>query len=487
MFSLSEIAAITNGQVILSPSSVILSEAKNLKLRVNSAKDPEQDPLAFGLRVTGVSCDSRTIKPGDLFIPLKGDHFDGHSFLKEVFLKGASAALSDHWVAIDHPIIVVKDTLKALQKLAQHYKKRFSVPTIAVTGSAGKTTTKECIGAALSNSFKIRVGVGNLNNHIGVPLNIFKLQPFDQCAVFELGANHSGEIKLLSEIVQPSVGVITGICPVHLEGFGSLERIYDAKLELADYLNDQQGTVIANGDDLDLKKRLQNRRFNLITFGKSHSCDYRISHLRTAENKILFNVNEKYHFQLKGYGLFNAPNALAAIATAAHFKINLEALSQSWIELPRIQNRFIIDHWSSCNLLIVDDSYNANPKSFEQAVESFKEIAKDRRKIIVVGDMLELGEQSSFYHELLGHFIAGQKIDALITVGSLSRFALNAFRKLNSKAVAIHFDKIEPACSYLTSNLREGDSVLIKGSHGVELFKIKPYLEEHFNITSASV
>lgn len=469
MFNLSEIAAITGGQVILKPEGL-------------------KDPKSFAsLRVTGVSCNSRTIKTGDLFIPLKGDRFDGHSFLKEVFLKGAAASLSDRSVALNYPIIVVSNTLKALQQLAQQYKKRFLILTIAVTGSAGKTTTKEYIGAILSDSFKVRVGVGNLNNHIGVPLNIFKLDLHDQYAVFELGANHSGEIKLLSEIVQPTVGVITDIYPVHLEGFGSLDKIYDAKLELADYLDEKRGTVIANGDDPILIKRLQNRKFNLITFGKSPSCDYRMSNLCMTEDKIQFVVNEKYYFQLKGYGLFNAANALAAIATAAHFKINLESLSQSWTELPQIQNRFGIDHWPSCNLLIVDDSYNANPKSFEQAIDSFKEIAKDRRKIIVIGDMLELGVQSDFYHESLGRYLANQKIDALIAVGSLSRIALNSFNKLNSRATSVHFDKIEQACSYLTLNLKDGDSVLIKGSHGMELCKIKPYLEEHFNITSASV
>ncbi len=461
MFTLREIAAVTGGKLI-----------------------SDYDHI----QVTGISCDSRSLKAGDLFIPLKGDRFDGHVFLKDVLGKGACAALSDHSVSFpDLPIIVVPNTLKALQQLAQQYKKRFPIPTIAVTGSAGKTTTKECIGRALSNQFKVKVGLGNFNNHIGVPLNVFQLDARDECAIFELGANHAGEIKLLAEIVQPSIGVITGIHPVHLEGFGSLQRIYDAKLELADYVEKQQGAMIASGDDPALIKRLKNRRFQLITFGASSGCDYQISNLRSGEDHIEFDVNGKYHFSLKGYGSFNAVNALAAVAVAGHLKMNLETLSKSWAELPLIENRFAIHHWPSQNLLVVDDSYNANPKSFEQAIESFKEMAKDRRKIIVVGDMLELGEQARSYHEELGRFLAAQKLDILIAVGSLSRFVLNEFRIINSHAVTAHFENMEDARFYLASNMKEGDAILIKGSHGMELYKIKPYLEERFNISSASV
>ncbi len=444
------------------------------------------DP-STGQTITGVSCDSRTLKKGDLFVPLKGEHFDGHTFLEDVFQKGASAALVDRPIKISHPLILVQDTLKALQQLASYYKKRFQIPTIAVTGSAGKTTTKECIGMAFSKFFKVRVSLGNWNNHLGVPLNLFQLNSSDQFMVLELGANHIGEIKVLSEMAQPSVGVITGIYPVHLEGFGSLEGIYKAKLELADYLDHEGGTVIANGDDPILVKRLQNRHFHLITFGTTRECDYQMSNLSVEDGTVQFNVNQKYHFNLKGYGSFNARNVLAAIATAGFFDLNLQSLSESWKELPKINNRFKIEHWQSHHLLVVDDSYNANPKSFEQAIESFKEIARDRRKIIVIGDMLELGEQACAYHENLGRFIAHQKIDVVIAIGPLSRYAIETLSRIDSHAIVYHFEKVEMACSSLISLLKEDDSLLIKGSHSMELYKVKPYLEERFNTTSASV
>lgn len=464
MLTLREIAAVTGGK---------------LNAGVFSGKE---------VLITGISTDSRTLQSGDLFIPLKGERFDGHAFLKEAFQKGAAVALTDHPVELNHRLIVVSDTLKALQQLAHYYRKRFRIPVVAITGSAGKTTTKECIGMALSSSaYQVRVGFGNLNNHIGVPLNLFNLRPSDECAVFELGANHGGEIKLLAEIVQPTVGVITGVYPVHLGGFGSLAKIYDAKLELADYLDQRGGTVIANGDDPVFMQRLQNRKFNVISFGTLPHCDYQISNVHAVNDHIQFDVNKNYHFKLKGHGLFNAVNALAAIATAGYFKVNLGKLSQSWLALPRVPNRFRIDRWPSHDLLIVDDSYNANPKSFQRAVESFKEIAKDRRKIIVLGDMLELGEQSRVYHEELGQLLASQKIDAVISVGPLSRFALNEFNRFHPDGLAVSCEHVEDASAYLASNLKEGDGVLIKGSHGIELHKIKLYLEERFNRSSAAV
>src|SRR3989338_2554366 len=292
------------------------------------------------LKVEGVSCDSRSIKRGELFLALHGVRFDGHAFLKDAFKKGAPCALVDQAVSCIAPIIVVDDTLKALQSLAHFHRRRFLIPTIGVAGSVGKTTTKECIGMALSQAFKVRVGCGNWNNHIGVPLNLFRLSPEDQFLVLELGANHPGEIKILSEILEPTVGVITGIHPTHMEGFGSLDGIYRAKLELADFLDQTRGTVIANGNDPELLKRLKERKFNLITFGTSPKCDYFLSRLEAHDGFLQFQVNGSFDFKLRGYGAFNVWNALAAIAVCGHFHLDLKALSQKWKELPQIEGRF---------------------------------------------------------------------------------------------------------------------------------------------------
>ncbi|MBI4358689.1 MAG: UDP-N-acetylmuramoyl-tripeptide--D-alanyl-D-alanine ligase [Candidatus Omnitrophica bacterium] len=430
--------------------------------------------------IVGVSSDSRTIQRGELFVALRGERFDGHAFLKEADRRGAAAALVEYKNGGRSSVIVVEDTLKALQRLARFYRAQFSIPAVAITGSAGKTTTKECIGAVLSEVFKVKLGFRNWNNHVGVPLNILKLSGEDQCLVLELGANHKGEIARLSEMAQPTVAVITTILPVHLEGFGSLEGIYQAKLEVADYLDRNGGTVIANGDDPKLVERLQGRKFSLITFGTKRSCDYVLSGLVVQDGLIYFRVNDRLEFRIRGQGAFNAMNALAAIATAGYFNLDLESLGEAWQALPKIEGRFHSDHIASRDILLVDDSYNANPKSFECALESFQDLARGRRKVVVVGDMLELGGEGRFYHEALGKMLARDGIDYLIGVGLLSRLVLDTFKALRPEGHVVYCEKAERANPYLLSILQDGDALLIKGSHGMKLEKIRPFLKEHF-------
>ena len=461
MFTLDEIAKVCQGKLI--------SGEKNLG-------------------ISRVSTDSRTIQKNDLFVALRGERFDGHAFLKEAFQKGAACALVDQKPSFGFPVVLVPDTLKALQRLARFYRALFSIPTIAVTGSAGKTTTKECIGVLLSDVFKVRVGFGNWNNHIGVPLNLFKLSADDQCLVLELGANHAGEIQTLAEIAQPTVGVITGIYPVHLEGFGSLEGIYRAKLELADYLDHTGGTVIANGDDPELVRRLRGRAFSLVTFGTNQNCDYVISHLTAQDGIVYFQVNEEHEFRLRGHGTFNAMNAMAAIATAGYFNLDLKSLSGAWQALPPIEGRFRLEQFESHDIQVVDDSYNANPMSFKRAIESFCELLKDaRRRIVIVGDMLELGEQSRFYHEALGKLLAERNIQMVVGIGPMSRFALETLVDTASEIKTAHFERADEASKFLVQALQAGDSILIKGSHGMRLGQIKLVLEEHFKTQPASI
>ena len=436
--------------------------------------------------VSGISCDSRTIQAEELFVALHGDRFDGHLFLRQVFQKGAACALVDRLPEGAFPVILVENTLKAFQRLARYYRSLFPIPVVAVTGSAGKTTTKECVGILLSEVFRVRVGYGNWNNHIGVPLNIFNLSADDQCLVLELGANHKMEIATLAEVAQPTVGIITGIYPVHLEGFGSLEGIYQAKLELADFLDSNGGTVIANGDDPELIKRLKGRNFSLVTFGKDKNCDYVLSDANNQNGIMYLQVNGKIEFRLKGYGTFNTMNALAAIATAGYFNLDLEALSQAWQALPSIEGRFRPELLIN-NIQMIDDSYNANPKSFELAVESFCELANGRRKIVVMGDMLELGKRSEFYHEALGRFLAERGIEQVLGVGVLSQFALKTFVGASSGTKSFHFENSEEAGKFLSSILQEGDSILIKGSHGMRLDKIKPLLQQYLKKTASLV
>src|SRR3989338_1801494 len=390
--------------------------------------------------VSAISIDSRSIHTGDLFIALQGEVFDGHNFVKEVFTKGASCVLvSRKPENISAPLILVSDTLKALHSIARFYRSQFAIPVVAVTGSVGKTTTKECIGVVLSQIFQTRAGFGNWNNHIGVPLNIFKLHSSDQCFVQELGANHPGEIRMLAEILQPTVGVITGVHPVHLEGFGSLDHVYRTKLELADYIEKVSGTLLVNGDDPELMSRLKNYKARLITFGEKPNNDYFLTSLTSRQGYVCFQVNRSIDFKLRGYGAFNAMNALAAVAVAGYFNLDLRELSETWESLPCIGGRFQVNMIDGIDVLMVNDAYNANPYSFGVALESFSVLANSRRKIVVVGDMLELGAESREYHENLGAEIGKGDIDYLIGMGPMCAFLVEAYRKKRGGGFSKHF------------------------------------------------
>jgi UDP-N-acetylmuramoyl-tripeptide--D-alanyl-D-alanine ligase len=450
MFTLSEVVKISNGRLI------------------GNAEE---------LQISGISTDSRTLVPGDLFVALKGPNFDGHRFFNQARERGAVCALVSEPIENPTlPTIVVSDTLTAFQALAQSYRSRFSIPVVGVTGSVGKTTTKECIAVALSEVFRVRVGFGNWNNHIGVPVNLLRLSREDQCLVLELGANHPGEIKQLSEIARPTVGVITAVHPVHLEGFGSLQGVYQAKLELADFVEQNYGTIIANGDDSELMRRLKNRKCSVITFGSSKHCDYRLTDLFANDGIIYFKVNDQFEFRLNGYGAFNASNALAAIAVAGYFKLNLSGLAESWQALPVIQGRFRIERLEAQNIVIVDDSYNANPISVKQAVQSFVRLVPGKRKLMIMGDMLELGEHSGIYHEDLGRYLAEFDFDYLLGVGPMSQIVLRTFDKAERGGKTVHFQNALEAGQFLAAHIQENDAIFIKGSHGVRLDQIRPLL-----------
>lgn len=429
--------------------------------------------------VTGISTDSRTTEVGSLFVALRGDHYDGHHYISVAFSRGAVCALVDRETeSLRFPAILVDDTLKALQKLAAYYRKQFYIPVVAVTGSVGKTTTKECVGVALSHVFQTRIGLGNLNNHIGVPLNIFKLTPQDQCLVLEMGANHLGEIRTLTEIIQPTVGVLTCVKPVHLEGFGSMDGIYRGKLELADYLEQTGGTLVVNGDDPELLERLGKKKLSLITFGTKPECNFRMSNLSAKDGFISFRVNDQFLFRFKGYGGFNAWNALAAIAVAGFLNIDLKGLSEAWTALPAIQGRFWVSHWAESDIIVVNDAYNANPYAFERGLESFLELAHSRRKVVVLGDMLELGNEADKFHAEVGSKLATAGVDVVVGVGPLSSFAVKSYAHGHRAGFNAHFENRDEASKYLCQILEAGDALFIKGSHGMKLEDLPQLLKQ---------
>ena len=319
---------------------------------------------------TGVSTDTRNILPGNLFFALKGPNFDGNTYAVKALEQGAKYAIVDRWESAEKVpgILRVPDVLKALQALASHHRKVLKTPLIAITGSNGKTTTKELFKEVLQTRFTVLATQGNLNNHIGVPLTLLKLKPETDVGIIEMGANHKGEIKALCAIATPDWGYITNFGKAHLEGFGSLEGVIEGKSELYYYLNASNGKIIINGDDpIQLKL---NAEAAAISFGKKDRCNYRFEEIATPRNEILLKNNGTL-YSSSLYGKYNIPNIAAAITIGEIFNVPKSLIQKGIQQYKPENNRSQII--TKEDLRIVLDAYNANPTSVKAALNSFLE------------------------------------------------------------------------------------------------------------------
>jgi len=444
-----------------------------------------------GQRIEAVSIDTRTLKPGALYVALKGEKFDGHDFIQEAFRQGAVACLASQTFVKsqapaknDQPLLAVPDVLSALQQIARAHRRRFHIPVIAVTGSVGKTSTKEFIHHLLGKKFKAYANQGNFNNHIGLPLSLLGLNANDHMAVFEMGANHAGEVKVLCELAEPSFGVITGVSPSHLKGFGSLDAIYGAKLELADYLGLAHGRLVVNGDDPKLIDEVKKRDVSYTTFGENESCNVKLSQIKQTESSIQFTINDRHVFNLKGHGLFQARNAAAALSMLHLLGFDFAELSEYWKELPVIAKRFQLDKWPR-GIRVVQDCYNANPAAFNCAIQSFVAMETTGRRMVIAGDMLELGDWSERYHEMLGEVLASYPIDAVVAIG---RYAGFIKKGIQNKRPLMHveiFADNEKAANYLSNQLKPMDHLLVKGSRALKLETLVESLKLKFESIAA--
>ncbi len=433
--------------------------------------------------LSGISTDTRNIKPGSVFYALRGKNFNGHQFLQDAFRKGAAVAVVDDQFArassealsqlgASNTLIVVPDVYRALLDSACAYRQKFKIPVVGITGSAGKTTTKECVRAILGLRYQTLSNIGNFNNHIGLPLSIFEMNQATQAAVFELGANKSGDIRELCETARPTVGVLTCVQPVHLEGFGSLDNIYKTKLELAGWIASQKGVMIIYGDDPELLKRAKKISSKLKTFGRGKGCDYRVSNERQDGERIRFTINEKFDFSVKAMGLFNVLNFAAGIAAAAELKLDLNDLARDWHDFQPAANRFEIERMENPKVVFVKDFYNSNPVSFQIALQAFEALPSEGRKIIVAGDMLELGPDAAKYHGELGEQAGKSRANAFIYIGKYAEPAAAAARKLNHQIQIATFSDNQHAADYLSGFLRDRDCVFMKASRGMKFEEI---------------
>jgi UDP-N-acetylmuramoyl-tripeptide--D-alanyl-D-alanine ligase len=419
------------------------------------------------------SIDSRTIEPGQLFFAVKGERMDGHDFVEQALEKGAVAAVVRKDELGRYPVqgrlLAVEDTLVALQALATAVRKLWAKPLIAVTGSAGKTTTKEAIAHVLGTRFRVLKSEGNFNNHFGLPLMLLKLEPEFDVAVIEMGMSHAGEIRALAKIALPEIGVVTNVAAVHLEFFDSIAGIARAKYELIESLP-AGGTAVLNADDEYVSQFGRGFKGKVVAYGTRAGADVRAENIQSkgAEGAefdvVLGNVRE--HARLPLVGEHNILNALAAVAVGVERELApTEAVrALSTLSAPDKRGQVL----QVGNITVINDCYNSNPKALEAMVDALAGM-KAVRRIVVAGEMLELGLAGEELHRQAGKYVAAKKIDVLLGVRGLAQAMVESAKQAGSRAEFVAAP--EQAGEWLAREAGDGDVVLLKASRGVKLEK----------------
>ncbi len=440
--------------------------------------------LLSGLRSTGIggiSIDTRTLLPGDLFFAIRGPRNDGHNHIPAALNKGACGAVVDakHDCVPDFPrdriLLRVEDTHRALKDLAGDVRRLWRGSLVAITGSMGKTTTKEFAAQVLQTEFSVYRSPGNWNNLFGLPLAIFGLSGDDHIGIFELGMSAPGEIAEMCRVARPDIGVLTNVAPVHLEFFGSIEEIARAKAELIAGLP-ADGTLISNGDDPLVRNIAAGYPGKKITFGTSEGLDIRAAEIETAG---LFET--KFQLTARGVarrvtlplgGIHYVWNALPAIALADHYRIPMEQVVESLRHLKQTQMRGQILRFTG-GFTVIDDSYNSNPRALMRMIDTLSQVPGFKRRVLIAGEMLELGPASEALHHQCGAWAAGHGIEVVVAVrGYAKEIAQGAREGGLDESRARFFSEVDQAAEFVPDLLQPGDLALVKGSRGVHLERI---------------
>jgi len=435
------------------------------------------------LECNNFSKDTRTLIEGDVYVGIKGDKFDGNSFYHQAFDNGASVCILDNFDENsleekyrDKTIILVEDSVEALQTLASYKRSKYNIPVVAITGSVGKTSTKDMVASVLSKKYRVLKTEGNYNNHIGLPLTILKLADHD-CLVLEMGMNHFDELRLLTNIAKPTMAIITNVGTAHIGILGSRENILKAKLEILEGLCEEKVVIINNDNDMlnSVSDKLASD-YNLITVGIDNDSDYIASNIEYYENNIDFNIGDtKVRVNIPTIPFIY--NSLVAYAVGKNQNIEdtqiIEAIANFELSNNRLSKKV-----NKNDVIIIDDTYNASFDSMKAAIEMLSKV-KGNKKVAVLGDMLELGEFSETIHRNIAKVVVDNNIDILVTIGEESKYIDDEVMKLGFKNENIyHFSKENESYTLLDSILNKDDVVLLKGSHGIGLTNVVKYLEK---------
>jgi len=427
------------------------------------------------VKITGITTDTRQIKAGSLYIALSGERFDGHDFVKAAQEQGASAIIVEKTINSDLPSMRVTDTRKALGDLAKFWRQRFDLPVIAITGSNGKTTTKEMLKSILTaetSAAQVLANEGNLNNDIGVPLTLFNLQAQHRYAVIEMGANHSGEIAYLTSIAQPSCATITHCAPAHLEGFKSITGVALTKGEIFANLKSNGTAIINNDDEYAMLWKQLAAPHTVQTFALNNSADVTAIEVQLNDNSSNFTLKTKIgeiaiHLPLPGQ--HNIMNALTASACALACGCSLKIIQQGVQLMQAVKGRLQVIKIK--NITLINDTYNANPTSLNAALGILNKHPSPAW--LVLGDMNELGSQSANFHKEAGERARAIGVERLWAIGKMSHYAVESFGK-----GAQHFENHQDLIKSLCNQLSPETTVLIKGSRGMQMEKVVNALQE---------
>lgn len=441
--------------------------------------------------IKSISINSKEIKDNALFVPLHGEKINSHEFIDHAFKNGAVATLTDEDIQDlneEKIYIKVKDTKKALQDLALFYRNKFNVQIVGITGSVGKTSTKEMISLILSSKFNVHKTSGNLNGQIGLPLTIFELQPFHDLSVIEMGISEFSEMEKLADIVKPKFAIMTNIGVTHIENLKTQENILNEKLKITKNF-ESDSVLFINKDNKMLSQIKSENKFNIITFGIENDCDFKAESVKFLENKTAFKLKYKEGQEFKealitipAIGMHNVYNALAGIALGLHLGISILDIQKSILDYKSLDKRQCIlenvklenNDKKEITINIIDDTYNANPDSMINAINVLNIYSNGKlgRKVAVLADMLELGSVSEKLHIKLGEYVSKNGIDILVTVGHEAKNIALGAKKINKNIISFSFDNNLDVFKFLKDNLQNGDTVLFKGSRGMHIDEI---------------